>query len=70
MQKKSRLVPLNAILTGRLTPPANAAMKTPPVIIVDVVRPPSTMLAIVLNRFIFFASLSRTSIHTANMPQF
>ena len=40
----------------------NAAMNTPLVINVDVVRPVSITLVVVLNRFIFFVNLSRTSV--------
>ena len=60
-REKGRLIPLNAIPTGRPTPLANVAIETPPVITVDVIRPVSTMLVIVLNRFIFFASHLQTS---------
>ena len=60
--ERSRLAPLKAIPTGRPTPPANAAIEVPPVIIVDVIRPVSTMHVIVLNRFIFLAICSQTSI--------
>ena len=53
-KEKRRLVPLNAIPTGKSTPLANEAMETPPVIIVDVIRPASVTLVNVLNRFIIF----------------
>ena len=59
---KSRLVPLKAMPTGRPTPLANAAIKIPIVITVDVIRPVSTMPLIVLNSFIFLTILLRTSI--------
>ena len=59
-RERIRLVPLKAIPTGRPTPPANAAIETPPVITVDVIRPVSTMLVIVLNCFIFLVIRSRT----------
>ena len=59
-REKSRLVPLKVMPTGRPTAFANAAIETPPVITVHVIRPVSTMLATVLNRFIFLASRSRT----------
>ena len=62
---KSRLVPLKAMPTGRPTPLANAAIEMPPVITVDVIRPVSTMPVIVLNRFIFLAIRSRTSISSS-----
>ena len=64
-REKDWLVPLNAIPTGRPTPLANTAIKTPPVITVDVIRLVSTMLVIFLNRLIFFASRSRTSISSS-----
>ena len=57
-REKSKLVSLNAIITGKSKPFANVAIETPPVITVDVIRPVFTMLVIVLNRFIFFARLS------------
>ena len=47
-RKISRLVPPKAMPTARSTTPANAAMEIPPVII--------------LNRFIFFAIRSRSSL--------
>ena len=61
-RERSRLVPLKAIPTDNPTTLANAAMLIPPVITVDVIRPVSTIPVIVLNRFIFFAICSRTSI--------
>ena len=64
-RERSRLVPLKAIPTGNPTPLANVAMlipPVPPVITVDVIRPVSTIPVIVLNRFIFLAICSRTSI--------
>ena len=61
-KERSRLVPLKAMPTGRAMPLANAAIENPPVITVDVIKPISTMPVIVLNRFIFLAMLSRTSI--------
>ena len=48
--------------TGRPTLLANAAIEIPPVITVDVLKPVSTMPVIVINRFIFLAIRSRTSI--------
>ena len=59
---RSRLVPLKAILTGNPTPLENAAIEIPPVITVDVIKLVSTIPVIVLNRFIFLAIRSRTSI--------
>ena len=53
-REQIRLVSLNAIPTGRLIPLANAVVESPPVIVVDVVRPVSRMLVIVLNRLIYF----------------
>ena len=64
-RKRSRLVPLQAMLTGRPTPLANAAIETPSVITVDVIRSVFTMPGIVLNRFIFLAIPSRTSISSS-----
>ena len=61
-RERSRLVPLKAMPTGRPTPPANAAIEIPPVINVDVIKPVSRIPVIVLNRFIFLAIRSRTSI--------
>ena len=61
-REKSRLVPLKAIPTGNPTPLADAAMLIPPVITVDVIRPTSTIPVTVLNRFIFLAFCSQTSI--------
>ena len=61
-REKSRLVPLKAIPTGNPTPLANAAIETPPVITVDVIRPLSVISLVVLNGFIFSAICSRTSI--------
>ena len=51
-REKRKLVPLNQIPTGRSTPLANASRN-----IDDV----STFFVIVLNRFIIFASYTRTS---------
>ena len=67
-RERSRLVPLKAMATGRPTLLTNAAIETPPVITADGIRPVSTMLVIVLNRFIFLAI--RSQFHQANMPQF
>ena len=64
-RERSRLVPLRAMPTGRPTPLVNAAIEIPPVATVDVIRPVSTMLVIVLNRFIFLAIRSRTSISSS-----
>ena len=61
-RERSRLVPLKAIPKGNPTPLANAETEIPPVITVDVIRPVSTIAAIVLNCFIFLANCSRTSI--------
>ena len=61
-RENSRPVPLNAISTGGPAPFLDAAIETPPVMTVDVIRPVSRMSVIVLNHFIFFASRSRTSI--------
>ena len=55
-RERSRLVSLKAMPTGRPRPLANAAIETPPVITIDVIRSVSTMLVIVLNRFIFFGN--------------
>ena len=59
---RSWLVPLKAIPTGNPTPLANATIDIPPVMNVDVIRPVSMIPVIVLNRFIFLAIYSRTSI--------
>ena len=64
-RERSRLVPLKAMPTGRSTPLANAAIEIPPVVTVNVIRPVSTMPVIVLNRFIFLAIRSRTSISSS-----
>ena len=53
-REQIRLVPLNAIRTGRLIPLANVVVESPPVIAVDVVRLVFRMLVIVLHRLIFF----------------
>ena len=64
-RERSRLVPLKAMPTGRPTPLANAAIEIPPVITVDVIKSVSTMPVIVLNRFIFLAIRSGTSISSS-----
>ena len=56
-RERSRLVPLKAIPTGNPVPLANAAMLILPVITVDVIRPVSTILVIVLNHLFFFGNL-------------
>ena len=61
-RERSRLVPLKVIPTGNPTPLTNAVIDIPPVITVDVIRPASTIPVILLNRFIFLAICSRTSI--------
>ena len=61
-RERSSLVPLKAMPTDRQTPLANAAKEIPPVITVDVIKPVSMIPVIVLNRFIFLAIRSRTSI--------
>ena len=61
-RERSKLVPLKAMPTGRPTPLANAAIEIHPVITVDVIKPASKIPVIVLNRFIFLAIRSRTSI--------
>ena len=58
--EKSRLIPLNAIPTGKPTPLANAEIETPPAITVDVIRLISTMLVNLWNRYIIWASRSQT----------
>ena len=62
VRERSGLVPLKAIPTGNPKPLSNDEMLIPPVITVDVIRPVSTIPVIVLNRFIFWAIFSRTSI--------
>ena len=64
-RERIRLVRLKAKATGNPTPLANAAIEIPPVITVDVIRPVSTIPVIVLNRFIFLAIRSRTSISSS-----
>ena len=61
-RERSRLVPLKAMLMGRPTPLAITAIEILPVIAVDMIRPVSTILVIVLNCFIFLAIRSQTSI--------
>ena len=61
-RERSRLGRLKTMPAGRLTPLANAEIEIPPVITVDVIKPVSTTPVIVLNRFIFLAIRSRTSI--------
>ena len=61
-RQRIRLVPLKAIPIDKLTPLANAVIKIPPVITVDVIKPVSTIPVIVLNGFFFLAICSRTSI--------
>ena len=61
-RERSRLVPPKAMPAGRPTPLANDTIEILPVITVDVIRPVSMMLVIVLNCFIFLAILSQTSI--------
>ena len=67
-RERRRLPPPKAIPTGRPTPLANGAIENPPVITVDVIMLLSTMLVIVLNRFIFLAIRSRTSISSSKYP--
>lgn len=50
--KNCRRVPLSEMPTVTPTSLANKAMKTFPVITIDVIRPVSKILVIVLNRFI------------------
>ena len=53
-REKSRLAPLNTILTGRQTLLANASMQTPPVITFDITRPESiTWNKIIVDVFMF-----------------
>ena len=58
-RETSWLVPPNAISVGRPATLTDAVTKTLSVKIVDVIRPVSTTLMIVLYDFIFFASFSR-----------
>ena len=69
-EKKSSLIPLNVIPTGRPAALAIAALETSPVITANVIRPVSTMLVIVSNRFIFFLAFHKLQFHQANMPEF
>ena len=57
--EKNRLAQPKAIPTDNPTPLANAAIDIPAVTTVGVIRPVSTMLAIVINHFIFLACCSR-----------
>ena len=68
-RERIKLVPLKVMATGKPTSLANAAIKIPPVITVDVIKTVSTMLVILLNHFIFFASLSRPSISLSRVGQ-
>ena len=68
--ERIKLVPPKAMPMGRPTPLGNAVIEIPPVITVDVIKLVSTIPVIVLNRFIFLAFRSRTSISLSNMPQF
>ena len=61
-RERSRLVPLKTIPTGNPTPLTNTAIEIPPVMTVDVIRLVPTIPVIVLNRFIFLANFSRTSV--------
>ena len=64
-RERSRLVPIKAMPAGSPTPLANGAIEVPPGITVDVIRPVSKMPVIVLNRFIFLAICSQTSISSS-----
>ena len=64
-RERSRLVSLRAIKTDRATPLANAAIEIPPVVNFDVIKPVFTVLVIILNRVIFLAIRSRTSISSS-----
>ena len=61
-RERNRPVPLKAMPTGRQTALTNPAIKISPVITVDIIRLVFTMPVIVLNRSIFLAIRSRTSI--------
>ena len=65
LREKSRLVSLTAIPAARPALLANAVIETPPFITVDVIRPVSTILVIVLSHFNLFGSRSRTSISSS-----
>ena len=58
-REKRRLVPLKAIATGRPTLLANVAIKTPPVITLDVIIGSP-----------FWQAVQELQFHQANMPQF
>ena len=64
-RERSKLATLKAMPTGRPTSMANAAIEIHPLFTVDVIRPVSTMAVIVLNRFIFLAIFSQTSISSS-----
>ena len=65
LREKSRLVSLTAIPAARPALLANAVIETLPFITVDVIRPVSTILVIVLSHFNLFGSRSRTSISSS-----
>ena len=69
-RERSTLVPLKAMPTGNPTSPANAAIEIPPVITVDVIKPVSTISAVILNRFIFLPIRSRNSISSSKCLNF
>ena len=69
-REKTRLVPLNAVPTGRPTLLANGEIETPPLITVDSIRAVCTMLVILFNSFIFSSAVRKLQIHQANMHQF
>lgn len=55
--KRRESVIVNAIPTGGPKPLANVGMEISPIVIVDVIKPVSTKLVIVLNGFIFLLAL-------------
>ena len=59
------VAPCNATPTAKPAPLANGVRETPLVKSVDIIRPVSSALIIVLNHFIFFANFSQTSISSS-----
>ena len=61
--KNCRRVPLSEMPTVTPTSLANKAMKTPPVITIDIIRPVPKMLVIVLHRFIFLSRFQELQLY-------
>ena len=56
-RKRIKPVPLKVMATGKPIPLANATIEIPPAITIDVIKSVSTILVIVLNRFIFLPAV-------------